>query len=146
MEQDLKYRQRSLALPQDEGLYHFSNEHDACGVGLVANLSGQSTHAIVTQGLTILRRLLHRGAAGSDALSGDGAGLLCVIPHDFFQRELGGILPPTGQYAIGMMFNGVGEEAALEAVVQEEGCKILAWRDVPRVPLTLISRASSHVP
>ena len=88
MEQDLKYRQRSLALPQDEGLYHFSNEHDACGVGLVANLSGQSTHDIVIKGLTILRRLLHRGAAGSDALSGDGAGLLCVIPHDFFQHEL----------------------------------------------------------
>ncbi len=88
MDNQLSYRQPRLALPQDEGLYHFSNEHDACGVGLVANLSGLATHEIVTQGLTILLRLLHRGAAGSDALSGDGAGLLCVIPHGFFQREL----------------------------------------------------------
>ena len=146
MEQDLKYRQRSLALPQDEGLYHFSNEHDACGVGLVANLSGQSTHDIVIKGLTILRRLLHRGAAGSDALSGDGAGLLCVIPHDFFQRELGGILPPAGQYAIGMMFNGVGEEAALEAVIEEEGCRILAWRDVPTDAAQLGEQARQSCP
>ena len=84
MEQQEPVRQRSLGLPQDEGLYHFSNEHDACGVGLVANLSGAATHDIVASGLTILRRLLHRGAAGGDALSGDGAGLLCVIPHEFF--------------------------------------------------------------
>ncbi|MBR5026496.1 MAG: glutamate synthase subunit alpha, partial [Victivallales bacterium] len=146
MEQELKYRQRSLALPQDEGLYHFSNEHDACGVGLVANLNGQSTHAIVVQGLTILRRLLHRGAAGSDALSGDGAGLLCVIPHDFFQRELKGVLPAAGEYALGMMFNGVGEEAALEAIIEEEGCKILAWRDVPTDAAQLGEQARQSCP
>ena len=146
MEQELKFRQRSLALPQDEGLYHFSNEHDACGVGLVANLNGQSTHAIVVQGLTILRRLLHRGAAGSDALSGDGAGLLCVIPHDFFQRELKGALPAAGEYALGMMFNGVGEEAALEAIIEEEGCKILAWRDVPTDAAQLGEQARQSCP
>ena len=146
MEQELKFRQRSLALPQDEGLYHFSNEHDACGVGLVANLNGQSTHAIVVQGLTILRRLLHRGAAGSDALSGDGAGLLCVIPHDFFQRELKGTLPAAGEYALGMMFNGVGEEAALEAIIEEEGCKILAWRDVPTDAAQLGEQARQSCP
>ena len=131
MEQQEPVRQRSLGVPQDEGLYHFSNEHDACGVGLVANLSGVATHAIVANGLTILRRLLHRGAAGGDALSGDGAGLLCVIPHAFFQRELGGILPPAGHYALGMMFNGVGEESALESIVESEGCRVLAWREVP---------------
>ena len=131
MDNQLSYRQPGLALPQDEGLYHFSNEHDACGVGLVANLSGLATHEIVTQGLTILLRLLHRGAAGSDALSGDGAGLLCVIPHDFFQRELGDCLPSPGHYALGMMFNGIGQEDALEAIVREEGCQVLAWREVP---------------
>ena len=119
---------------RQRGLYRSEYEHDACGVGLVANLSGEATHAIVANGLTILRRLLHRGAAGSDALSGDGAGLLCVIPHAFFQRELNGILPEPGHYAIGMMFNGVGQETALESIVREEGCRILAWRDVPVAP------------
>ncbi len=131
MDHQLSYRQPGLALPQDEGLYHFSNEHDACGVGLVANLNGNATHDIVTQGLTILLRLLHRGAAGSDALSGDGAGLLCVIPHGFFQRALQGCLPDVGHYALGMMFNGIGQEDALEAIVREEGCEVLAWREVP---------------
>ena len=131
MEQQSPDRQRCLGIPQDEGLYHFNNEHDACGVGLVANLSGASSHGIVSSGLTILRRLLHRGAAGGDALSGDGAGLLCKIPHEFFQRELGGILPPAGRYGIGMLFDGVGQEPAIEAIVQEEGCCILAWREVP---------------
>ena len=147
MEQQIPYRQQpGLALPQDEGLYHFSNEHDACGVGLVANLSGEATHAIVANGLTILRRLLHRGAAGSDALSGDGAGLLCVIPHAFFQRELNGILPEPGHYAIGMMFNGVGQETALESIVREEGCRILAWRDVPVAPEQLGEQARQSCP
>ncbi|MBQ7652497.1 MAG: glutamate synthase large subunit [Victivallales bacterium] len=121
----------SLAFPKDEGLYHFSNEHDACGVGLVANLNGNASHEIVIQGLTILRHLLHRGAAGSDALSGDGAGLLFVIPHDFFKRELNGKLPSAGEYALGMMFNGVGEETLLEGMVKEEKCHVIAWREVP---------------
>ena len=107
-------RQRSLAVPADEGLYQFRNEHDACGVGMVANLDGHADHGIVEKGLTILCRLLHRGAAGSDPRSGDGAGILTVIPHEFFSRAFGGVLPEPGQYAIGMLFNGVGEELLLE--------------------------------
>ena len=128
---DMEYRQRSLALPADDGLYHFSNEHDACGVGMLANLSGVATHDIVSRGVTILKRLLHRGAAGRDPLSGDGAGLLSVIPHGFFQRCVGGILPAPGAYAVGVLFNGVGEESTLERVLSEEGLRVLAWRDVP---------------
>lgn len=128
---DMEYRQRSLALPADDGLYHFSNEHDACGVGMLANLSGVATHDIVSCGVTILKRLLHRGAAGRDPLSGDGAGLLSVIPHGFFQRCVGGILPAPGAYAVGVLFNGVGEESTLERVLSEEGLRVLAWRDVP---------------
>ncbi|MBP5641226.1 MAG: glutamate synthase large subunit [Victivallales bacterium] len=139
-------RQRVLSYPQDEGLYHFSNEHDACGVGMVVDLNGASRHDILIKGLTVLKRLQHRGAAGSDALSGDGAGLLCVIPHEFFQRELAGILPAAGQYALGMIFNGVGEEAALEAIIEEEGCRILAWRDVPTDPSQLGEQARQSRP
>ena len=146
MEENIKYRQRGLGIPQDEGLYHFSNEHDACGVGLVANLNGMASHSIVANGLTILRRLLHRGAAGSDALSGDGAGLLCAIPHDFFQRELKGILPAPGHYILGMMFNGLGEEETIRSIVKEENCRILAWRDVPCVPEKLGETACSCRP
>ncbi|MBR0459805.1 MAG: glutamate synthase large subunit [Victivallales bacterium] len=148
MEQQQKFpqRQHGLEVPQDEGLYHFSNEHDACGVGLVANLNGVPQHEIVEHGLTILRHLLHRGAAGSDALSGDGAGLLCAIPHDFFQRELDGILPAPGEYILGMMFNGVGEEAVLEAIVKEEGLRVLKWREVPVISEKLGEVARSCQP
>lgn len=146
MEERNPGRQRGLAYPQDEGLYHFSNEHDACGVGLVANLNGEATNGIVSQALTILRRLLHRGAAGSDAFSGDGAGILCVIPHGFFQRELGGILPPPGQYVVGVVFNGVGQESAMEGIVQEEGCRVLAWRDVPNDATQLGEQARLSCP
>ena len=128
---DTEYRQRGLALPQDEGLYHFSNEHDACGVGMLANLQGVASHELVLQGVTILKRLLHRGAAGSDPLSGDGAGLLSVIPHGFFQTALGGILPEPGGYAVAMLFGGEGEEALLERTAGEEGFRLLAWREVP---------------
>ena len=127
----MAYRQCSLSLPKDEGLYHFSNEHDACGVGMVANLSGVGSHELVLQGITILKRLLHRGAAGSDPLSGDGAGILSVIPDSFFRGVLGDVLPESGRYAVGVLFGGVGEESHLERIVFEEGLKFLCWRDVP---------------
>ena len=140
-------RQRSLAVPADEGLYQFRNEHDACGVGMVANLDGHADHGIVEKGLTILCRLLHRGAAGSDPRSGDGAGILTVIPHEFFSRAFGGVLPEPGQYAIGMLFNGVGEELLLERVIAEEGCRVLGWREVPQDKSELgeVARASCPV-
>ena len=139
-------RQRVMSYPQDEGLYHFSNEHDACGVGMVVDLNGEPCHENVLRGLTVLKRLQHRGAAGSDALSGDGAGLLCPIPHEFFQCQLEGILPEPGSYALAMMFNGVGEEAVLESVIEEEGCRILAWRDVPTDPSQLGEQARQSRP
>ena len=141
----MEIRQRSLSYPQDEGLYHFSNEHDACGVGMVVDLNGKPCHENVLRGLTVLKRLQHRGAAGSDALSGDGAGLLCPIPHEFFQCQLEGILPEPGSYALAMMFNGVGEEAVLESVIEAEGCRILAWRNVPTDPSQLGEQARERM-
>ena len=100
---------------RQQGLYRREYEHDACGVGMVANLSGEASHEIVTNGLTILKRLMHRGATGNDPETGDGAGLLLKIPHEFFRkvagdmgsRQDGGSPYPFG---IAMIFGGEGEE------------------------------------
>ena len=74
---------------EQQGLYRSEYEHDACGVGMVANLSGEASHDIVEKGMTILKRLMHRGATGNDPETGDGAGLLMRIPHGFFKKVLG---------------------------------------------------------
>src|SRR5712692_6101593 len=85
------------------GLYDPSFEHDACGVGFVADLTGPS-HAVVAQGLSVLRNLEHRGAAGSDPDTGDGAGILTQIPDAFFRAVCPFALPEPGSYAAGMVF------------------------------------------
>ena len=94
-------------LPVKQGLYDPANEHDACGVGFVANIKGAKSHAIVEQGLTILKNLTHRGAVGADPLAGDGAGILVQIPDRFFREEMARhdvALPPVGEYGVGMVF------------------------------------------
>ena len=113
-----------------QGLYRSEYEHDACGVGMVANLSGEATHEIVVQGMTILKRLMHRGATGNDPETGDGAGLLLKIPHAFFAKETG----LGDECGVAMIFGGEGESGEIETIVESEGCKILAWRDVPVCP------------
>ncbi|MBV9084916.1 MAG: hypothetical protein JOZ62_19735, partial [Acidobacteriaceae bacterium] len=83
-------------LPSPQGLYEPSNEHDACGIGFVVNIKGEPSHDIVLKGLQILVNLAHRGACGCDAETGDGAGVLLQIPHEFFAKatsELGFFLP-----------------------------------------------------
>ena len=100
---------------QTYGLYHSENEHDACGVGLVADLNNIPSHQIVLHGLTVLKNLMHRGAAGCDPETGDGAGLLLALPDQFFRREIPQ-LPPRGQYGVAMIFGGVGQ-AEIEAIV-----------------------------
>ena len=87
-----------------QGLYDSSYEHDACGVGFVADLPGRRSHEIVAQALTVLRNLDHRGAKGSDPDTGDGAGILTQIPDDMFRAECGFALPEPGHYAAGMVF------------------------------------------
>ncbi|MBR1588804.1 MAG: glutamate synthase large subunit [Kiritimatiellae bacterium] len=140
---------------RQRGLYRREYEHDACGVGMVANLSGEASHEIVTNGLTILKRLMHRGATGNDPETGDGAGLLMRIPHGFFRRALAGMpsdnrlqtsTPEVGSpksevkensdadLGVAMIFGGEGEEEKIEAAVRGEGCEVLAWRDVPTNP------------
>jgi len=89
------------------GLYDPRYEHDACGVGFLANIHGQKSHAIVEQGIEILKNLLHRGALGADQNTGDGAGILFQIPDKFFRAEaerLGLVLPSKGPYGVGMFF------------------------------------------
>ena len=92
------------ATPLTKGLYDPSFEHDSCGVGFVADLSGRCGHDIVTSALTVLRNLEHRGAKGSDPGTGDGAGILTQIPDAFFRAACGFPLPGPGAYAAGMIF------------------------------------------
>ena len=123
--------------PQKQGLYDPRNEHDACGVGFVADVKGRRSHQIVRNALEVLRNLEHRGASGCDANSGDGAGILIQTPEAFLRRECSFELPAFGQYAVGMVFLPVAGasrqqcEAILERTVEEEGQHVLGWRDVP---------------
>ena len=125
---------------EQHGLYSGQNEHDACGVGFVAHIKGQKSHAIVQQGLKILENLDHRGAVGADKLMGDGAGILIQLPDALYREEMalqGIALPPPGEYGVGMVFlpkenaSRLACEQALERAVRLEGQVLLGWRDVP---------------
>ncbi len=132
--------QNAHAIPAAQGLYHPSNERDACGVGVIANIKGEKSHAIVQDGLKILVNLEHRGAVGADPLAGDGAGILVQIPHEFFRSEavrLGFALPEQGHYGVCQLFLPQDVElrkkceTVVETVLQEQGLPLLGWRDVP---------------
>ena len=86
------------------GLYHPRYEHDSCGVGFIANLRGEKSHQIVMDAVRILINLEHRGAVGADQKTGDGAGMLLQLPHDFFRRVAGVGLPRAGLYAAGLLY------------------------------------------
>ena len=146
MNQQSKYERQ-------QGLYRSEYEHDACGVGMVANLSGEASHAIVANGMTILKRLMHRGATGNDPETGDGAGLLMKIPHGFFRKVLGELSHAEAQrgrdaesIGIAMVFGGEGEEEKIEKAVFGEGCEVLAWRDVPTNPDAIGKDARAVMP
>ncbi len=122
------------------GLYDPRNEHDACGVGFIAQMKGVKSHGIVEDGLAMLENLTHRGAVGADPLMGDGAGVLVQIPDRFFRREMakqGVDLPQPGHYAVGHIFmpRDPNLRAHIEAIVAEvahaEGQPLLGFRDVP---------------
>jgi len=127
-------------LPAKQGLYDPANEHDACGVGFVANVKGRKSHEIVRQGLSILENLTHRGAVGADPRAGDGAGILIQIPDAFLRaccNDLGITLPEPDSYGVGMVFlpQPVATrnhcETLIEQTIAEEGQSLLGWRDVP---------------
>jgi glutamate synthase (NADPH) large chain len=130
----------AFGFPSPQGLYHPSQEHDSCGLGFVVNVRGAKSHDIVQQSLQVLVNLAHRGACGCDPETGDGAGILLQIPHEYFLREcdpLGFSLPDPGRYGVGMVFLPVSKQARLqsegllETIVNEEGLKVLGWRDTP---------------
>src|SRR5262249_52683896 len=128
------------SIPQRQGLYDPAHEHDACGVGFVVNVKGVRSHDILQKGLQVLDNLTHRGACGCDPRTGDGAGVLMQIPHEFFEREadrLGFALPALGSYGVGQLFlplDPVRRRLAgemVERVVREEGPTLGGWREVP---------------
>ncbi len=126
--------------PSKQGLYDPCHEHDACGVGFVAHIKNRKSNEIVLQGLEILLRLTHRGAAGADPREGDGAGILLQIPDAFFHAvcpKLGFELPAEGEYGVGMVFLPKNPdhrkqcEQITEQAIADEGQVLLGWRDVP---------------
>ena len=128
---------------EKEGLYLSSHEHDACGVGVVANIDGKTSHQVIQQGLEVLRNLGHRGACGCDPETGDGAGILVQMPHRFMAKaaaELDIQLPEPLRYAVAMCFLPQDAELRafcidnLERSAREHGIEPLAWREVPVDP------------
>ncbi len=125
------------ATPAPQGLYDPANEHDACGVAFVAQLSGERSHRLVELAITALRNLEHRGASGAEPDSGDGAGILIQVPDEFLRAVAGFDLPPAGEYAVGMAFLPREPRAAasvietIEEIARDEGVTVLGWRDVP---------------
>ncbi|MGE3152870.1 MAG: glutamate synthase large subunit [Nitrospiraceae bacterium] len=127
-------------LPPKQGLYDPDFEKDGCGIGFVVNIKGQKSHDIVRKGLQVLENLTHRGAQGCDPCTGDGAGILLQIPHEFFRRACADVrvkLPGAGEYGVGMVFLPTDQESRkqcetlFERVIAAEGARLVGWRDVP---------------
>ncbi len=137
------------------GLYDPAYEHDACGVGMVADLHGRPDHDIVDKGLTVLERLAHRGASGAEVETGDGAGILVQVPHRFLAgaaEAAGFTLPDAGGYAVGLVFLPTDADDAhkarstAEQLAGEEGLSVLGWRVVPIQPEGLGKTALGAMP
>src|SRR5512139_19439 len=138
-----------------QGLYDPYFEHDACGVGFVANIKGVRTHDIIQRGLQVLQNLAHRGACACDPLTGDGAGILMQVPHEFLTemcRPLRMTLPDPGEYGVGLVFfpQQVNErnvcKELFECVVRREGLRLLGWRTVPTDPSACGDLARTNMP
>src|SRR6187455_3261132 len=144
--------ERFSSMPSAQGLYDPRNEKDACGLAMVATLRGTAGHDIIETALNALRNLEHRGAVGSDAGTGDGAGIITQIPDAFLRAVVDFALPPVGQYAVGMAFlplddeTRAAEKVAFGVIAVEEGLEILGWRDVPTEPEHLGTLARDAAP
>ena len=134
--------------PKAQGLYNPANEHDACGVAMVATLNKVATHEIVEKALTALRNLEHRGASGAEPDSGDGAGILIRVPDSFYQDVTDFDLPRANAYATGIAFIAQGVELRQEIakIADEEGLVVLGWRDLPINAASLGKTALSVMP
>jgi glutamate synthase (NADPH/NADH) large chain len=143
--------ERFSTAPSAHGLYNPSRDRDACGLAMVATLRGTPGHDIVETALNSLRNLEHRGAVGSDAGTGDGAGILTQIPHEFFAAKVDVPLPARGTYGAGLVFleNGTDHQAfraSFEALALEEQLEVVGWREVPVNPSVLGDLAREAMP
>jgi len=138
-----------------QGLYDPQHEHDSCGVGFVVNIKGKKSHDIVQQALTVLLNLRHRGACGCEANTGDGAGILLQLPHNFLTKACtkeGFKLPSFKEYGVGMVYlppdtsQRKACENIFETIVKEEGQTVLGWRTVPTHNESLGPTAKSGEP
>lgn len=136
------------ALPPRQGLYNPADEHDACGVAMIATLKREPTHQIVSQALTALRNLEHRGASGAEPDSGDGAGILLCIPDEFYRQSVAFRLPAIGSYATGIAFidKDFDDLPGIVKIATEENLRIIGWRELPTNDSSLGTTALSVMP
>ena len=143
---------RYSTAPVASGLYDPTREHDACGLAMVATLRGSAGHDIIDTALQALTNLEHRGAVGSDAGTGDGAGILTQIPDKFLRKTVSFELPSQGSYGVGLFFAAIDsserniETNKFESLASEEGLEVLGWRDVPVRPEVLGDLARAAMP
>ncbi|MEY4102193.1 MAG: Glutamate synthase large chain, partial [Actinomycetota bacterium] len=144
--------QRFSSVPAAQGLFDPSQEKDACGLAMVATMRGVPGHDIIDIALGSLRNLEHRGAVGSDAGTGDGAGILTQIPDEFLRAVSGVALPAAGSYVVGNAFLPVDEQERQAVqkraaeLAHEEGLRVLGWRVVPTAPENLGNLAREAMP
>ena len=139
-----------VGVPAAQGLYDPRHEHDACGVAFVVDMHGRRSHEMVQRGLTCLYQLDHRGATGAEANVGDGAGMLIQLPDSFFRQVTDFDLPQAGSYAAGMAFlpseNPDSAVQVIESIAEQEGLRVLGWREVPTVSSSLGKFATDAMP
>ena len=139
--------------PKKQGLYDPQFEHENCGIGLIVDMKGRKSHSIIQDALAICVNLDHRGGCGCDPITGDGAGLFIQLPHTFFKKvcpsECGFEVPEEGDYGVGFVYLSQDEatrkkeEDTVNSIIEEEGMKLLGWRDVP-VRSEILGKASSE--
>ncbi len=139
----------------EKGMYDPTREHDACGLGFLVNINGEKTHRIISDGVNVLKNLLHRGATGADDKTGDGAGLQFQIPHHFFRKiadENEWDLPQPGYFGVGMFFLPVDRSlkdeyrSIFKQSLDEAGLSLIGWRDVPVAPECLGGASLEKMP
>ena len=145
----MQQQSRFSAVPIAHGLYDPANEHDACGVAMVATLNKKKSHEIVSKALMALRNLEHRGASGAEPDSGDGAGILIQIPDKFYRSVIAWDLPEDGSYATGIFFaqkNELLNYEKISEIATEEGLAVIGWRELPINSLSIGKTALSVMP
>ncbi len=147
--------QQRIGPPEKQGLYDPQFEHDACGVGFLANIKGKKSHAIIRDALQVLVNLDHRGACGCEVNTGDGAGIVIQMPHEFLKQACAEdkiSLPAYREYGVGMIFlprdpdHRAGCESLFQEIIEDEGQRVLGWRTIPTNNSSLGATAKAAEP